>query len=674
MLRSAAAGARLPYLPGLDGLRAVAVGAVLLYHAGVAWLPGGFLGVEVFFVISGYLITGLLLAEWEQRKRIAFARFWGRRARRLLPALFLLLAVTLTVFVLVAPGEVARVRGDALAACLYVTNWYYIVRQVSYFEAVGRPSPFQHLWSLAIEEQFYLVWPLVLAVALRRWPRRRVLGGILAGAVASWALMALLYRPGADPSRVYYGTDTRAAGLLVGAALAFAWAPWRERQREPWVGRAVLDLAGLGALGALVWLMTRLTEYQPFLYRGGFTLVALATAAVIALAVAPRARLLPGLLETPPLRWVGVRSYGIYLWHWPVFVLTRPHLDLPFGGAPALLLRLALAVGLAALSYRYVETPIRGGALGRAVRAAWAAPRGRRAFVRLWVGPVAAGVAFCTVLGVAVASAKPAPPPSYLATTSVLLTIPAAGAAGAPNGTPVSAAAANDAGRPAPPGAPRATAAGGPEPTCPPAEPHHVTAIGDSVMVGAADALASYLGPGVTIDAHIGRQASQVPTVIRERRGYGDIGDIVVIDIGTNGGMTDGEFDAIMAELEGVRAVLFVNVLAPRPWEGPNNAILADGVGRYPNALLIDWHREGGGHPEYLAPDGIHLSPQGQNAYSSMIATQVQLLEQRWAGGGDCVPGGGQVDGRAGGIATWPATEVAARGSPRLAAKPAFAG
>ncbi|HET8629417.1 MAG TPA: acyltransferase family protein [Thermomicrobiales bacterium] len=658
-LRSVTARARLPYLPGLDGLRAVAVGAVLLYHAGVAWLPGGFLGVEVFFVISGYLITGLLLNEWDQRKRFALGTFWGRRARRLLPALFLLLAVTLTVFILVAPGEVARVRGDALAACLYVTNWYYIVKQVSYFEAVGRPSPFQHLWSLAIEEQFYLVWPLILTVALRRWPRRRVLGGILAGAVASWALMALLYRPGADPSRVYYGTDTRAAGLLVGAALAFAWAPWRERQREPWVGRAALDLAGLGALGALVWLMTRLTEYQPFLYRGGFTLVALVTAATIALAVAPRARLLPGLLELPPLRWIGVRSYGIYLWHWPVFVLTRPHLDLPFGGVPALLLRIAAAVGLAALSYRYVETPIRTGAFGRAVRAAWALPARRLAFVRLWVGPATAGLAFCTVLGVAVASAKPAPPPAYLATSSVLLTIPATGT---PRATPPSLAA-NAAGWPAATSAPRPTgaAAGGSAPSCPPVAPHHVTAIGDSVMVGAADALASYLGPGVTIDAHIGRQASEVPTVIRERRGYGDLGDIVIIDIGTNGGMTDGEFDAIMAELKDVRAVFFVNVLAPRSWEGPNNAILANGVGRYQNALLIDWHREGGGHPDYLAPDGIHLTPQGQSAYASMIATQVQLVERRWAGGADCVPGGGQADAPAV-VGTEPAIRRRARG------------
>ena len=215
---------RLPYLPGLDGLRAIAVGMVVLYHAGVAWLPGGFLGVEVFFVISGYLITALLLAERRQLGRIALGTFWFRRARRLFPALSLLLVAVLTFVVLWLPGEVARVRGDALAALGYVTNWYYIFRQLSYFEAVGRPSPLQHLWSLAIEEQFYLLWPPLLILLLPRWPRRHILAALVAAA-ASTLLMAFLYQPHADPSRVYYGTDTRAAGLLFGSALALAWAP-----------------------------------------------------------------------------------------------------------------------------------------------------------------------------------------------------------------------------------------------------------------------------------------------------------------------------------------------------------------------------------------------------------------------------------------------------------------
>jgi peptidoglycan/LPS O-acetylase OafA/YrhL len=221
---------RLPNLPGVDGLRAVAVLAVLLYHAELPWIQGGFLGVDVFFVISGYLITSLLLTEWLQRGRIDLPAFWLRRARRLLPALFLLMAVTLVFAVLFLSNEVAGLRGDAFAALGYVTNWYLVFSDQSYFEMMGRPSLFRHLWSLAVEEQFYIVWPLLLTAMMWLLRPRQVLLVVLAGAVASTVLMALLYQPDVDPSRVYYGTDTRGVGLLVGAALAFLWAPGRVRQ------------------------------------------------------------------------------------------------------------------------------------------------------------------------------------------------------------------------------------------------------------------------------------------------------------------------------------------------------------------------------------------------------------------------------------------------------------
>ena len=286
--RRTAGGVRLPYVPGLDGLRALAVIAVLLYHAGPRWAPGGFLGVEVFFVISGYLITSLLLAEWRQRGRIDLAAFWVGRARRLLPALYVLLVVTLAFAVLFLPEEVAGLRLDALAAVGYVTNWYLVLGQESYFEAVGRPSLLQHLWSLAIEEQFYLLWPLLFAAGMslgtRRWWRRRLLLAALAalvGAAASALLMTVLYGTGVEPSRLYYGTDTRATGLLVGAALAYVWAPFvwvprrtpgamdrpaaprhgwvryarwfgRMRRRFEWTVPLLLDAVGLASLSGVV--------------------------------------------------------------------------------------------------------------------------------------------------------------------------------------------------------------------------------------------------------------------------------------------------------------------------------------------------------------------------------------------------------------------------------------
>ncbi|MCA1708655.1 MAG: acyltransferase, partial [Actinobacteria bacterium] len=549
------------YLPGLDGLRAFAVIAVLLYHAELSWIRGGFLGVEVFFVISGYLITTLLLTEWNQQGRINIVDFWLRRARRLLPALYLLLVVTLAFAVVFLPGEVARLRDEALAAFAYVTNWYLILGEQSYFETVGRPSLLQHLWSLAVEEQFYVLWPLLLSVALwgvasrRRWQRRHLaLFVALAGAVGSALLMATLYQPGVDPSRVYYGTDTRVAGLLCGAALAFVWIPG---QIPRWAGRVrplLLDVAGLAALGALVWFYLRLDQYQSFLFRGGFALVALATAVVILVAVHPHTHLGSHLLGWRPLRWIGVRSYGIYLWHWPVFMLTRPELDVPITGVPLLALRLAATIMLADLSYRFVETPLRTGALGRAWRALREARGARRwRLGAYWSGAVGTGATFCVVLGLALAHAQPPDPPSYLSVESIHT---------------------EDAVTPESEKAPAADAPAGT-----PKDP--VTVVGDSVMLGSAGELERALGnPAFATDVSL--QPMGAIEILKKRRAAGRLGEAVVVHAGNNVPFTTEQFDEMMGLLEDVPKVLIVNVKVPRPWEQSNNEVLADGVRRYP--------------------------------------------------------------------------------------------
>ena len=354
------------HLPGLDGLRAIAVIGVLLYHAGVNWIPGGFLGVDLFFVISGFLITSLLLAEADDLGRISLKRFYGRRARRLLPALAVMLAVVATFMAIFFRGDLGQARGDVVAAAGYFSNWWYLLHHRSYFVAAGRPSPFQHLWSLAVEEQFYLVWPLVLIALLGFRARLRwIVAVALVGALGSAFWMRTLAVRGnvpfdTDSSRLYYGTDTHASALLLGAATAAVMAAVASRRTVtlPAVARHAIDVVGVAGLLSLGWSMHAVGYYMPALYRGGFLVFAAVAAIVVAIASAPGGWL-GRVLDVPPMRWIGLRSYGFYLWHWPVFVYTRPGLDWPLHGGVALGVRLAIVVVLTELSYRFVEVPLR---------------------------------------------------------------------------------------------------------------------------------------------------------------------------------------------------------------------------------------------------------------------------------------------------------------------------
>ncbi|HKA93003.1 MAG TPA: acyltransferase family protein [Acidimicrobiia bacterium] len=398
-------------MPALDGVRALAVAAVLLYHGDVSWAGGGYLGVDAFFVLSGFLITSLLLAEWRGHGRIALSAFWGRRARRLLPALFLVLAgVAVYGAVIAAPVELDQLRRDGLSALGYVANWGQIFSHQSYFQSFAAPSPLRHTWSLAIEEQFYLVWPLLVAGVL--WWRRgsvralTMVTGVLLAASAVW--MIVLYEPGADPTRVYYGTDTRAQSLLMGALLALMLA----RRRRP-LGVAatrVLHGGAVAAALALGWIWTHTAEDAGWLYRGGFTLCAVLVAIVIASVTRPMPGLLGALFSLRALRWVGTVSYGLYLWHWPLYVLIskeRTGLD----GAQLLFARLAVTFAVATASFYVVERPIRRGTLRR-----W----GARVSAPATAGLLATALVFTTGGAVAplsqVAAADLGPAPSAPAT------------------------------------------------------------------------------------------------------------------------------------------------------------------------------------------------------------------------------------------------------------------
>ncbi|HEY5359875.1 MAG TPA: acyltransferase family protein [Streptosporangiaceae bacterium] len=359
------------YLPGLDGLRALAVLAVIAYHEQLGWALGGLLGVGVFFTLSGYLITSLLLSQWSAGGRLQLKDFWLSRGRRLLPALFVMLAVVTAWVTLLDRARLAGLRTAVAGAVTYTSNWYLISSRQSYFARFAPPAPLDHLWSLAVEEQFYLIWPALLLLGLLCVRKRRP-GAVtwlalptLALAAASAVLMLRLYQPGLDPTRVYEGTDTRAFGLLVGAALAMACAGRagrRLREQPRRLTRLLADgagVAGLAVIGLMIW---RVGQYSPFAYRGGMVALSAASAAVVAAAACPGSRV--GLaLGWAPLRWIGARSYGIYLWHYPIIVLTTPANtgeDLPRAAA-----QVAASVLLAALSWRFIEEPVRHGALGR---------------------------------------------------------------------------------------------------------------------------------------------------------------------------------------------------------------------------------------------------------------------------------------------------------------------
>ncbi|MFC4812590.1 acyltransferase family protein [Paenibacillus sp. GCM10023250] len=353
------------YMPGLDGLRAIAVIAVIAYHLNLPRVPGGLLGVGIFFVLSGYLITDILLKQHAKAGRLDLRDFWLRRARRLLPAMLIMLALVSGWLLIADPARLAAMKGEVASALLYYSNWRLIFHDVSYFESFGPPSPLGHLWSLAVEEQFYLVWPLALVFLVGALKTRgRLLLAILAGAAASAGLMALLYVPGLDPSRVYYGTDTRAFGLLIGAALAVVWPSWKLRESISLRRKLAVDALGAAGLAAVALMIATVGEYDAFLYQGGMVVFSLASAAVVA-AMAHPASGLARAVGNKALLWLGARSYGIYLYHYPVIALSTPAAQVEEFHPLRAALQVLASVALAELSWRWVEEPIRRGAIGR---------------------------------------------------------------------------------------------------------------------------------------------------------------------------------------------------------------------------------------------------------------------------------------------------------------------
>ena len=637
------------YMPGLDGLRAVAVLAVIAYHLGFGWAPGGLLGVGIFFTLSGYLITDLLLAG-PLGGRGRLRDFWFARARRLLPALFVMLAVVVLWVVLLGPTQSPQFGKAVAAAALYVSNWQLIFQHVSYFARFGPPSPLNHLWSLGVEEQFYILWPLLLVVGIglvrerstRRGVRPRLAAVTLVLAAASAAEMALLYHPSFDPSRLYFGTDTRAFELLAGAALAMVWPSARLKVNVAAHARRMLDLIGVVGLVAVAVLVWRTDEYSPFLYRGGFVLLSLAVVMVLAALVHPSCRL-GRVLGVGPLRWIGVRSYGIYLWHVPILVLTTPAAqhDTQLWRAA---LQVAATLIVAGLSWRFVEQPIRRGALTRLWRrlrsVGWRQTLPRHGFAAI-AGSLAllaaTGIAFAAGLGHAhrPATAASTISPASASATPTASTPPPLTPPTSP--APTSAVAVGE----------KADHAASPRTSC-----HAVLHIGDSTSDGLTspeylpiaseriDAQYALVGVKVEhfeisgarsiVETYEGLPNAQTVAQAWKQDGYHGCW---VLALGTNDtanvyvGSNVGRLARIqrMMSTIGKQPVMWVNVktlLSSGPYSEQNmdlwNNALLQACHEYPNMRVFDWASVV--EDAWYIDDGIHYNTPGYAARSHLIA------------------------------------------------------
>ena len=609
-------------LAGLDGLRAVAVTLVVLFHLGAGLLPGGYIGVDVFFPISGFLITALLLRERVASGSVDVVQFWKRRIRRLLPALALVVLVCCAAAFVLGGDLLVGLGRQVLGASTFSYNWLAIADGASYLDATT-PELLRNLWSLAVEEQFYLVWPL-LVVALWLVPSRPFrLGFVVAVAVASAVVMAMLAAGSGSSTRAYYGTDSHSFGLALGAALAIA--------RHDWPGFAVPTtrrgrvfggVLGLVAVGGLVAVALTMPAEAATAYQGGLARVAALSVVAIAMATIPGGWLGRGL-DVQPLRWIGQRSYGIYLWHWPVFVIVGAAVPPSATATPWLVGGIALAITLVAseLSYRFVEVPIRRQGFRASLhvftmqwrRDRWGVRRGAAARATV----VTAALLTVTALTVGAVANDPG---DGLAEARIR-----AGAAAI-------AAAEARANAPTPP--PAADVA----PSLPSGD--QMVAIGDSVMLAVAPELTAAF-PGISIDAVVSRQMSAAPAIVQQLVDAKAMRRYLVIGLGTNGSISADTLREVKAIVGRRTQIVLVNVQAPRGWTPGNNEILAEYAAQMRSVELADWHAAIQPRLDLLARDQIHAGgPTGGGIYvDALSAALMRLVDQPEQKGGPHVSG-----------------------------------
>jgi peptidoglycan/LPS O-acetylase OafA/YrhL len=567
------------HIPAIDGLRALAVFAVVLYHLGISWIPGGFLGVDLFFVISGYVITRLILDSIESANGLDIKKFYAARIRRLFPGLIVLLIVTSVTIALFAPDAIRRFIKDVPYVLFGTNNWHLVALQQDYFQAIGRPPLLQHTWSLAVEFQFYLVWPIILLVVWRKFGKRVVRRAALA--IATFSGTALfLFSLQADNatagriSHIYFGTDTHSLGLFLGSALAVSWIP---RNLTPNISQRAQDFVdGIGVFGfiGLLCIFLFIDQENATLYQIAFPLAALFGCATLVSIVHPASRFSP-LLSNRVFLWIGQRSYGIYLWHWVVFQVTRPGADLT-GNLTALnIARVLIVLALADISLRAIEIPIRNGVVQNWFRGMKYRTKVMQKRQRIFVASV---TAFITIIsGSSVAFA-------WHRDQSIIVEIK-------PElELPDTVMGVNKSG---------------------------LWVTGDSVILGIRNKLAMQEEIAL-INARVGRQIQElIKEVEADKPRVGE--SKVVLNVGNNNSVSSEDMVKLMELLKDQPRVVVVNTSVPRTWRDGNNKIISEVVSRYPNAVLVDWASIAENHPEFFAPDGVHLIEAGSDVYVASI-------------------------------------------------------
>ena len=577
----------IKYIPAIDGLRAVAVISVMLYHLGVPWIPGGFLGVDLFFVISGYVITRLLLDSIQRSGGLDLRAFYKSRLRRLFPPLFFMI-ITTTLFIGVwAPDTIKRLLTDTPFSLTGLMNWWLVFRHQDYFEAIGRPPLLQHTWSLGVEAQFYLVWPLILLLVLRQLGRKIIPAAALFIAIGSGAALLLVSlsvdaNSSQGVSHVYFGTDTHSIGLFLGAALAVNWIPQNLKIDIARRAQDVIDGIGIfGFLGLLTCFLF-IDESNSTLYKIAFPLAGLFGCAIIMSIVHPASRFAP-LLQGKAILWIGERSYAIYLWHWIIFQVTRPSVDLAGASWALYALRILIVFALADISLRWIELPFRNGYIDSWFRGM----KYRTKKVRVRHKTTLAVSILSVLLATSLVSANAiAISDKNLAKLKLEITSEAEVDTQITN----------------------------------PSDGLWVA--GDSVILGIRNELSNRRQVGL-INAHVGRQARELIEVLNKDKSR-MIGAPVVVNMGNNNRLLESEVLSIFEAIKDQPQIIVVNTAVPRGWKEENNSLISQVAANYQNVKIVDWNEISQGHPEYFAPDGVHLVPTGISVYVDAILSELK--------------------------------------------------